>query len=113
MRIADAATGRELLPRVFEARSFFARLRGLLFRAPLAPGEALLIAPCASVHSFAMTYALDLAFLDRRGRVLKLVCDFPPRRLAACARAAMVLEMPAGSARQMGLHIHQSLQLSE
>ncbi|HLO94144.1 MAG TPA: DUF192 domain-containing protein, partial [Burkholderiaceae bacterium] len=54
------------------ARSFWQRLGGLLVRPRLGAGEGLLLKPCNSVHTCFMRYAIDVIYLDREGRVLKL-----------------------------------------
>ena len=74
------------------ARSLRARLLGLAFRRP---GPALLIPRCRSVHTFGMRFALDVAFLDTDGTVLRELRAVPPRRVMRCAGAAAVLERQA------------------
>jgi hypothetical protein len=44
-----------------------------------------------------MRFALDVAFLDAGGRVLRLVRAVPPGRVVSCRRAAAAVEAPAGS----------------
>jgi hypothetical protein len=44
-----------------------------------------------------MRFALDVAFLDAGGRVLRLVPAVPPGRVVSCRRAAAAVEAPAGS----------------
>ena len=56
--------------------------------------RVLVLAPCKSVHTIGMRYALDIAFVDRRGIVLRSERAVPPGRLLACRRAAYVLERP-------------------
>ncbi|WEN42642.1 hypothetical protein CKCBHOJB_02241 [Thauera sp. GDN1] len=85
------------------AERWFDRLRGLLGSPPPAPGHALLIAPCASVHTAFMRYPIDVVFLDRRGRILEVIEALPPWRMAACWRARQTLELAAGEARRLGL----------
>jgi hypothetical protein len=80
------------------ARSLRARLKGLAFAAP---GTALLIPRCRSVHTFGMRFALDLVWLDARGRVLAVDERVPPRRVRSRRDATAVLEVPAGSAFEM------------
>ena len=46
------------------------RLRGLLGKPPPAPGHALLITPCVSVHTAFMRYPIDIVFLNSRGIIL-------------------------------------------
>lgn len=99
-----------LIPNVRKTASIWERMRGLLARPPLQNGEGLLIAPCPSVHTFGMRYALDLVFLDRAGRVLKLVCDLRPWSMAACANAHAALELPSGSISQAGIRLDDLLE---
>jgi hypothetical protein len=84
-------------------------MRGLLGRAKLARDEALLIEPCASVHTVGMRYSLDLAFLDGEGRVCDLRRDVPPLRLAASRSARATLELAAGAADALGLELGAAL----
>lgn len=79
------------------------RLRGLLFSPPPAPGQALLITPCAAVHTAFMRYPIDVVFLDRRGSVRKVARALPPWRIAICVGARHTLELAVGEARRLGL----------
>ena len=85
------------------AERFGARLRGLLFSPPLRLPQALLIRPCNSVHTFWMSYSLDVAFLDREGMVLKIRTDLKPWRASYAGQAHAVLELPAGGAKHWGI----------
>jgi uncharacterized protein len=85
------------------ADSFFARLGGLLALPRLRENQALVLAPCNSVHTFFMRYAIDVVFVDKQGRVLKLVEHLAPWRAAGCWRAHAAVELAAGRARTHGL----------
>jgi len=76
------------------------RRKGLLGRDGLAAGQGLWIVPCEAVHTFAMRFPIDLVYLDRRRRVLKVRHSVPPGRISACLRAHSVIELPAGTVRQ-------------
>ncbi len=78
------------------------RLRGLLGRT-LAPDEGLLIRPTNAIHMFFMAYPIDVVFLDRDSRVLRVVEALAPWRAAACRRARSVLELPAGACARVGV----------
>jgi uncharacterized protein len=79
---------------VHEACGFRARFLGLAF---LDPGDgALLIRRCRSVHTFGMRFPLDVVFVDRDWRVVRLVRDVGPRRFVSCRDAAAVIEVAAG-----------------
>jgi uncharacterized membrane protein (UPF0127 family) len=74
-----------------------ARRRGLLGRDGLDEASAMLLAPCAAVHTAGMRFAIDVVFLDRQGFTVKVVRDLRPWRIALAAGARAVIEMPAGS----------------
>lgn len=78
------------------------RMRGLLGQAPLAPGEALWIAPCRAVHTIGLGDAIDVIFVDKRARVLRIVHRLRPGRLAWCSRAWATIELAAGEATRVG-----------
>jgi uncharacterized membrane protein (UPF0127 family) len=73
------------------------RMRGLLGRSGLDPGEGILIRPTGSIHMFFMRFPIDAVFLDRELRVLD-VRTVAPWRVAARRGAKAVLELAAGAA---------------
>ncbi len=74
-----------------------ARGVGLLDRSGLDAGEGLLLKPCSSVHCFFMRFAIDVAFLDAEGKVLKVYDSMKPWRASTIVRGAkQTLELPAG-----------------
>ncbi|MDP2371654.1 MAG: DUF192 domain-containing protein [Rhodoferax sp.] len=89
--------------KVRRADTFLRRLAGLLAMAPLQSGEGLLLAPCASVHTAFMRYAIDVVFLDRAGVIQKIVPTLKPWRMAACVGAYQTLELAAGQAGALRL----------
>jgi uncharacterized membrane protein (UPF0127 family) len=78
------------------ARTFRQRRRGLAKMTPLPAGYALRILKCNSIHTFGMRFALDLVWLARDGRVLRVDHHVAPRRIALCVRARSVVETGAG-----------------
>src|SRR4051812_31905818 len=75
------------------AKSFRSRLLGLALQPPR---HALLIPRCSCIHTFGMRFALDLVWLDARGRVIAIDLAVPPGRVVARRDARAVLEAPAG-----------------
>lgn len=73
------------------------RRKGLLGREGLAAGEGLWIVPCEAVHTFWMRFPIDLIYLDRKCRVVKVRSNVRPWRLSACLRAHSVIELAAGT----------------
>jgi uncharacterized membrane protein (UPF0127 family) len=72
------------------------RLRGLALRRRSRVRTALLIPGCRSVHTVGMLFRIDVLFLDREGRVLRVARRVAPGRVLWCRGAAAVLEIPAG-----------------
>jgi uncharacterized membrane protein (UPF0127 family) len=70
---------------------------GLLRHERLEAGDGLWISPCEAVHTFGMNFPIDIVFLDRKRKVVKVRESVPPRRIAVCLRAHSVLELPAGT----------------
>jgi uncharacterized membrane protein (UPF0127 family) len=88
-----------------------ARMRGLLGRDGLEPGEGMLIRPANSVHMFFMRFAIDVVFLDRELAVRKIVEKLRPWRMAGCRGARAALELPAGTAGRTGITVGERLSL--
>ena len=100
MRIGSIQRGsKPAIEQAWMADRWWQRLRGLLLRAPLARdgSQALVIKPCASVHTLGMTYPLDLVFLDARQRVCGVRRHVAPWRAAACRGAQTVVELHGGA----------------
>jgi uncharacterized membrane protein (UPF0127 family) len=72
-----------------------ARLLGLAGLRALPPGSGLLLPGTRSVHTFGMRFALDLVWLDRAGRIVRVDRAVQPGRLRGCRAACAVVELPA------------------
>jgi len=101
------ANGIQYSLRLKVATDFLSRLRGLLARPPLRTEpviEALLITRCPSVHTLFMRYAIDVAYLDAHGNVVRCVNRLVPWRASFGGRhAAYALELPAGGLARLGV----------
>ena len=86
------------------ARGFWGRFRGLMFRAALPEAAGLLLVGVDAVHMLGMRFAIDVVFLSRDRRVLKIEENLSPwTGLAACRGAWAALEVSAGRCRRCGL----------
>ena len=66
-------------------------------RRELPAGRGLWIEPCNSIHMFFMRFAIDVLFLDREGRVKKVMLRLRPWRISPIVFGARtVVELPAG-----------------
>jgi hypothetical protein len=103
LRAENPARGAILGTRIGLADRWWGRLRGLLGRPGLEPGEGLILRPCRAVHMAGMRFPLDVAFLDRRGGVVAAYQTLAPGRRTGWHRAAVeALELPAGTLAATG-----------
>ncbi len=110
-RLVNARTGVVIADSVAGAFDSATRRRGLLGRDGMAAGEALIIAPTNAIHTFFMRFAIDVAFVARDGRVLKLRSALGPWRMSAAFRAFGVVEAPAGAFASCGTGAGDTLAL--
>lgn len=73
----------------------FARLRGLLGKLRLNPGEGLWTVPSRGIHTIGMLFPIDAIYLDEELRVTHLIEHLRPFRLASLRlNCTSVLEVP-------------------
>jgi uncharacterized membrane protein (UPF0127 family) len=89
------------------------RMKGLLGKRELDPGEGLLIQPAPSIHTFFMRFPIDVVFLAKNGEVMKVAPNVGPWRMRSCRRAFAVLELPAGEAESRGITVGDHIERAE
>lgn len=83
---------------LFKANTFISRLRGLMAKPGLAPGSALLLDPCKSIHTCFMRFNLDVIFLDKHHTVTGVKSNVAPWKFCiAPSGTRKVIEMQAGA----------------
>lgn len=92
-----------IVSKVAITENWFERAKGLLGHAQLDDGEGMLISPCNSIHTFFMSYAIDVVYLDQTMNILKICANLSPWHLSGCRKASMVLELPALTAQKNNL----------
>ncbi len=96
-------SGKVIVDPCLRTTNVFDRMRGLLLRPPPNPGAGLLIDPCAAVHTFAMSYPIDVVYLNEDFRIVRRIDHMKPWRMSACKGARMTLELAAGQAQALGV----------
>lgn len=105
IRVTNKSRSTVLVKRGQVADSMWARLLGLIGQRQLEAGGGLLLRDEKAIHTFGMSFAIDVAYLDRDGRVLRSVGALPPLRLGPIVRHAQnVLELPAGTLAATDTH---------
>jgi len=82
------------------AESPWARFWGLMGRKGLPDQAGLLIRPCSSVHTAFMRFSIDVVFLDRSLKVVKVAAAVKPFRATIAGGAHSALELNAGVAER-------------
>lgn len=108
----ELATGDAVAERCALAQSAPARLRGLLARRTLEPGEGLLLRPCGSIHTFFLRFPVDVVFCDSDLRVLAVSADVRPWRVRGQRGARVTVELAAGEAGRRGVTAGAHLRLA-
>jgi uncharacterized membrane protein (UPF0127 family) len=74
------------------------RMKGLANLDAMPASYALHLPRCRSVHTFTMRFPLDLIWLGKDGKPVRVDRAVPPNRLKLCLRARSVVEANAGTA---------------
>ena len=100
----DETTGVELASALELADTLLTRMRGLLGRRGLHQGQGMRFEPGGAIHTMFMRFAIDVIFLDRDDRVLKVVHSLRPWRFAGAGGTRAVVELPAGTLAELEIH---------
>src|SRR5947207_85299 len=92
------ADGRVVSSRCLIAQRPWQRMRGLLGRSGLEPGEGMLFRPAGSIHMFFMRFAIDAIFCTAELDVIDVERGLAPWRIAGRKGAKVVIEVAAGAA---------------
>ena len=98
-RIINETKGTVVAEDVRFADGIWSRFWGLMGRKSIPGDSGLLLRPSSSIHTAFMRFPLDIVFLDRQLRVVKIVAGMKPfRATIAFSGAHSALELNAGMA---------------
>lgn len=103
--------GAVLCERCTVAETLLRRMRGLLGRRGLEPGEGLLLRPAPALQTWFLRFPIDAVFLDRDLTVVMIREQMRPFRTASNHRARSVLELPAGECERQRLTVGERLRI--
>ena len=95
--IINARNGNVVAEQLRTAFDSESRRKGLLADVSLPASPAMVSAPTNAIHTFFMKFPIDIAFVSKGGRVLKIRSSVPAWRMTGSLRAFAVLELAAGS----------------
>lgn len=106
------AAGVEIARNVKIAANFRDRARGLLGRREMSSDEGMLFEPGGSIHTLWMQMTIDVAFLDRELRVLKLSGAVAPWRMRFAPHGThYTLELAKGRLAACRLRVGEQLRM--
>lgn len=105
-----SSEGKPIVKKVEFANSFFARLKGLMFRKSLEQGTGLLLYPCSQIHTYFMKFSIDVVYFNKDFKVVCIDRNIAPgvsvRRIK---ESKSVLELNAGDAEKLGINLDDVL----
>jgi uncharacterized membrane protein (UPF0127 family) len=110
-RLENDTTGLLMASSLETAFDSAARRRGLLKRDRLDVGTAIVLAPCAAIHTLFMRFPIDVVFVARDGTVTKVCPKVKPWRTAIAFGAFAAIELAAGGADESRTTVGDRLRL--
>jgi uncharacterized protein len=98
VKILNTTKNTVLAEHVVIADRLFTRAKGLLGVADFKQGQALVIKPCNSIHTCFMAFPIDVLFVDKDYRVIKVFPFLRPFRFTPLYfKSSLVIELPSGT----------------
>jgi len=105
-------TDRIVLPHVEVAASLWSQSIGLMGRKEILPESGLYIPHCNAIHTAFLRFPIDVLFLDREMKVVRLITELAPWRVIGFVRGAKsVVELPAGTLNRKRIVVGQQFTL--
>jgi uncharacterized membrane protein (UPF0127 family) len=109
--LVHARTGEAVATNLEIARSLWKRTKGLLGRSGLPLGGGMRFEGTNSIHMLFMRFPIDVLYLDRQERAVKLVHRLGPWRFSVARRAHVTIELPAGTLARHGVQVGDAFEL--
>jgi uncharacterized membrane protein (UPF0127 family) len=110
--LRNSTTGAIIATRVDRLSGFFQRAIGLLARTNVQRDEGVWISSCRTIHTMGMRCAIDVAFVDGDGMVVRICHSVEPNRFAlSCRQAKEVIELGGGALKEIDVVVGDRLEL--
>ena len=98
MKVIHKKTNRVIAHQVDYANDLMSRMKGLMFMDDMIGMDGLIIESCNSIHNCFVRFSLDVVFLDKNNKIVKIVRNFKPWRFSKIYfKAKRVLELKEGT----------------
>ncbi|MDO8488677.1 MAG: DUF192 domain-containing protein [Candidatus Omnitrophota bacterium] len=112
MRLINQTKNTILAEDVFIANTLFKRIKGLLGKKVFLPNQAIILDPCNSIHTFFMRFSIDVIFVDKDYKVIKIIPQLNPNKISRIYwHASRVIELPSGMLNLTHTQAEDQLQL--
>jgi uncharacterized membrane protein (UPF0127 family) len=113
LRVTNTTRGITVGDKIELADTSLKRMFGLLGRRGLDAGGGLWIRPSSGVHTFGMSFSIDVVGLDRELRVIKLwSCLVPYRVTSVSFKLKSVIELPCGVIAASQMQVGDQLRIT-
>lgn len=110
--LRNLRTGNIVAGDVEKANSLWLRFTGFLSYGKIRPDQGLWFDKCSAIHTIGMRERIDVVFLAKDDRVMRIDYSVLPYRLAVmCAGARTVIELGAAPAKRRDLLVGDPLAL--
>ncbi len=114
MRLVNQTKNTVLSEDVIIADNPFKRMRGLLGKKALCTGQSIILEPCNSVHTLFMRFVIDIIFVDKNYKVIKIIPQLTPNKITPLYwQSSRVVELPAGILALTNTQSGDQLRLSD
>lgn len=91
--------------------TFYKRLAGLASRSEMTREQGLLLFPCKQVHTFGMSFPIDVVFLSKDNEIIHIETSMQKNHVGKYFKNAFsVLELCSGVTKEAGLSIGDRLE---
>ncbi len=110
--LTDGKNRSDFTVKIKKYDTFLYRFRGLMFRRRPLINEGIWIIPCNSIHMFFMFISIDVVFIDKNFKVVKVFPKVKPWKVIPPVKGAhSVLELPVGTIEKLDLKCGEEITL--
>lgn len=93
------------------ANNFFTRLKGLMGKKNM-DYDALCIKPCKGVHTFFMRFNINIIYVDKKGRILKIIKNLKPWKVTKFIKESeYIIEIDSKKSKYMKIEVGDELEI--
>jgi uncharacterized membrane protein (UPF0127 family) len=112
LKIVNKTKEEVLFSNAYQAKSFIQRFKGLMFKEIISRNEAIMFFNTSSIHTFFMRFPIDVIFLNKKMKIVKIFKCLKPWRVCFCLPSYCAIECLGGMADLKGLKIEDQISIN-